>query len=347
MFQSAERTELMSRSGDMKRKIGYFLAHEQFAPTSLVESAVEAERAGFDSVWASDHFHPWQENQGHAANAWLTLAAIGQRTSNVMLGTAVTCPIYRNRPALVAQAFATLGVLYPYRVFLGVGTGEAVNEMPAGGGWGPYRERIVRLREAVTLIRRLWDEDRVSHRGQAFPIANAKIYDKPKTRVPIYIAASGPRSAFLAGEIGDGWMTGSGTLLEREDVVRAFRRGGAARSAAARGNEPEVLVEQYVFVGDEDEAYEAAPLWQFGPVENLVRDMDDPREIQATAEAESSLDDVVKRWLVSRDPADHVSQLRKLFEAGATHVAIHSAQPDQRRLIDFYGREVLPAVRAQ
>ena len=326
----------------MQQKIGYFLAHEQFSPTSLVESAVAAERAGFDSVWASDHFHPWQENQGHAGNAWLTLAAIGQRTSKVMLGTAVTCPIYRNRPALVAQAFATLGVLYPNRVFLGVGTGEAVNEMPAGGGWGPYRERIARLREAVTLIRRLWDEDRVSHQGQAYSVVNAKIYDKPKTRVPIYIAASGPRSASLAGEIGDGWMTGSGTLLERADVVEAFRRG-----ASARREDAEVLVEQYVFVGDEDEAYEAAPLWQFGPVEHLVRDMDDPREIQATAEAASSLDDVVGSWLVSRDPNDHVNQLRRLFEAGATHVAIHSAQPDQGRLIEFYGREVLPAVRAQ
>ncbi|MCH8066927.1 MAG: TIGR03557 family F420-dependent LLM class oxidoreductase [Chloroflexi bacterium] len=331
----------------MQRKIGYFLAHEQFSPTSLVESAVAAERAGFDSVWASDHFHPWQENQGHAGNAWLTLAAIGQRTSKVMLGTAVTCPIYRNRPALVAQAFATLGVLYPNRVFLGVGTGEAVNEMPAGGGWGPYRERIARLREAVTLIRRLWDEDRVSHQGEAYSVVNAKIYDKPKTRVPIYIAASGPRSASLAGEIGDGWMTGSGTLLERADVVEAFRRGASARGAAARGDKPEVLVEQYVFVGDEDEAYEAAPLWQFGPVEHLVRDMDDPREIQATAEAASNLGDVVRSWLVSRDHNDHVNQLRRLFEAGATHVAIHSAQADQGRLIEFYGREVLPAVRAQ
>ena len=345
MFQSDERTILASRSGDMKQKIGYFLAHEQFSPASLVDSAVAAERAGFDSVWASDHFHPWQENQGHAGNAWLTLAAIGQRTSKVTLGTAVTCPIYRNRPALVAQAFATLGVLYPNRVFLGVGTGEAVNEIPAGGGWGPYRERIVRLREAVTLIRRLWDEDWVSHQGEAFPIANAKIYDKPKTRVPIYIAASGPRSASLAGEIGDGWMTGPGTLLERADVVEAFRRGASARSAAERDNEPEVLVEQYVFVGDEDEAYEAAPLWQFCPVENLVRDMDDPREIQATAEVESNLGEVVKRWLVSRDPNDHVKQLHRLFEAGATHVAIHSAQPEQGRMIDFYGREVLPMLR--
>jgi len=320
--------------------IGYFLSHEQFSPASLVEAAVDAEQAGFDSVWASDHFHPWQENQGHAGNAWLTLAAIGQRTTSVTLGTAVTCPIYRNRPALVAQAFATLGVLYPGRVFLGVGTGEAVNELPAGGGWGAYGERLSRLREAVTLIRDLWTQDRVTHDGDAFPIANAKIYDKPANPPPIYIAASGPRSAALAGEIGDGWMTDSGTLLEAEHVVRAFR---VESKESAR---TEVLVEQYVFVGDRAEAFDAAPLWQFAPVANLVRDVDDPREIQGFAEAEASLDQVVEPWLVSQDPREHVSQIRRLFEAGATHVAIHSVQPDQDRLIEFYGERVLPALRA-
>ena len=261
----------------MNRTVGYFLSHEQFSPADLVEAAVAAEQAGFDSVWASDHFQPWQEKQVHAGNAWLTLAAAGQRTSRVLLGTAVTCPIYRNRPALVAQAFATLGVLYPGRVFLGVGTGEAVNELPAGGGWGPYRERRALLREAIELIRKLWNEDRVTHEGPGFSIANAKIYDKPSTPIPIYVAASGPRSAALAGEVGDGWMTNSAALLESPDIVKAFRDG-----ASVAGVDPsarEVLVEQYVFVGSEDEAYAAAPLWQFAAVEHLVRDMDDPRDI--------------------------------------------------------------------
>ncbi len=323
----------------MTPTIGYFLSHEQFSPASLVDAAVLAEQAGFDSVWASDHFHPWQENQGHAGNAWLTLAAIGQRTTSVTLGTAVTCPIYRNRPALVAQAFATLGELYPGRVFLGVGTGEAVNELPAGGGWGPYDERLSRLREAVTLIRRLWTEDRVTHDGDAFPIANAKIYDKPTQPIPIYIAASGPRSAALAGERGDGWIANATTLLDEKRVVEAFRSGSNGSTAA------EVLVEQYVFVGDRAAAYEAAPIWQFAPAGGRVLDMDDPREIQAFAEAEVSLDQVVEPWLVSEDPREHVSQIRRLFEAGATQVAIHSVQPDQERLIEFYGRHVLPALR--
>ncbi len=329
----------------MTPTIGYFLSHEQFSPASLVDAAVRAEQAGFDSVWASDHFHPWQENQGHAGNAWLTLAAIGQRTNSVMLGTAVTCPIYRNRPALVAQAFATLGELYPGRVFLGVGTGEAVNELPAGGGWGPYNERIARLREAVTLIRSLWTQERVTHEGDAFPIANAKIYDKPTEPIPIYIAASGPRSAALAGEIGDGWMTDSATLLEADRVVQAFLGGGKGSAGAEVLPSPEILVEQYVFAGSRAEAYKAAPIWQFAPAGGRVLDMDDPREIQAFAEAEVSLDQVVEPWLVSEDPRKHIEQVHRLFEAGATQIAIHSVQPDQERLIEFYGRHVLPAFR--
>ncbi len=327
----------------MRPTIGFFLSHEQFSPSSLVEAAVHAEQAGFDSVWASDHFHPWQENQGHAGNAWLTLAAIGQRTSRVTLGTAVTCPIYRNHPALVAQAFATLAVLCPGRVFLGVGTGEAVNELPAGGGWGPYNERIARLREAITLIKKLWEGEHVTHQGDAYDIANAKIYDLPAEPIPIYVAASGPRSAELAGEIGDGWMTDSETLLKPAATLEGFRRGLERSSNAGNA---EVLVEQYVFVGDMDAALKAAPVWQFAAVENLVRNIDDPREVQRVAEREVPLDRVIESWLISRDPAEHVRQLRKLADAGATQIAVHSVQGDQETLIDFYARDVLPALES-
>src|SRR3990172_2748544 len=161
------------------RGVGYVLSHEQFAPGELIEYAVAAEAAGFDAVWASDHFHPWQDNQGHAGQAWITLAAIGQRTARVPMGTAVTCPIYRYNPAIVAQAFATLGLLYPGRVFLGAGTGEAVNEAPAGGGGAPAPGRRARLREAIALARRLWTGGWVASGGPAFPRANARLYDAP------------------------------------------------------------------------------------------------------------------------------------------------------------------------
>ena len=326
----------------MERGIGFVLAHEQFAPSDLVEYAVAAEEAGFDAVWASDHFHPWQENQGHCGHAWITLAAIGQRTSRIAMGTGVTCPIYRYHPAIVAQAFASLGALYPGRVFLGLGTGEALNEAAAGGGWGPYRERAARLREAITLIRRLWTEDWVTSEGPAFPLPDARLYTKPSRPVPIYVAASGPKSAALAGEIGDGWITSADAVPPPPEVARAFRDG-----AALAGKDPKglpVLVEFYAVVGDEEEALEAARLWLFGPVMHDVIGLSDPRVIQRRAEEISSPERTRRPWVVSRDAHVHVEGIERVFAAGATQVYVHSPQADQRKVIEFYAREVLPAV---
>jgi TAT-translocated FGD2 family F420-dependent dehydrogenase len=322
----------------MRRTIGYVLAHEQFPPRELVELAVEAEAAGFGGVWASDHFLPWQDNQGHCGQAWMTLAAIGQRTSRVAMGSGVTCPIYRYHPAIVAQAFATLEALCPGRVFLGVGTGEALNERPAGGGWGPYRERLARLREAITLIRRLWTGDWVASDGPSFPIPEAKLYTAPPRPIPVYVAASGPRSAGAAGELGDGWITDA--VPPRRDVAEAYEAGVAA--AGRSRDEMRILLEMYCVVGDEAEALEAARLWQFGPVMGEVINEWDPRLIQRRAEETSPPERVVEPWLVSRDPAEHAERIQRLLAAGVTDVYVHAPQGDQRKVIDFYGAEVLP-----
>ena len=323
--------------------IGYVASHEQFAPSDLIEYAVTAEKAGFDALWASDHFHPWQDNQGHAAHAWITLAAIGQRTERLLLGTGITCPIYRYNPAEVAHAFASLGVLYPDRVFLGVGTGEALNEVAAGGGWGPYRERAERLAEAITLIRRLWTEDWVSFEGRYYRLASAKLYDKPVRPLPIYVAGAGPRSARLAGQHGDGWITDPFTLTGRKDVVQAFEEG-----AHAAGKDPTAmprLAEPFVFVGGREEAQEVARLWLYHTIPDKVLDMYDPRQIQRYSEEHSTTEREMEQWVISADPQVHLDAIKRLVDAGATHVFVHSAQRDQRLLIDFYGREVLPALR--
>jgi TAT-translocated FGD2 family F420-dependent dehydrogenase len=323
--------------------VGYVASHEQFAPSDLIEYAIAAEKAGFDALWVSDHFHPWQDNQGHGAHAWITLAAMGQRTERLLLGTGITCPIYRYNPAEVAHAFASLGVLYPDRLFLGVGTGEALNEVAAGGGWGPYRERAERLAEAITLIRRLWTEDWVSFEGRYYRLEDAKLYDKPARPVPIYVAGAGPRSARLAGRYGDGWITDVSTLTGRQDVVRAFEEG--ARDAGKDPTAMPRLVEPFVIVGGREEALEAAGLWLFHAIGQQVLDMSDPRRIQRYAEENSTAEREMEQWLISGDPQAHLDAIKRLVEAGATHVFVHSAQRDQRRFIDFYGREVLPALR--
>jgi TAT-translocated FGD2 family F420-dependent dehydrogenase len=328
----------------MQPLFGYVASHEQFDVPFLLEATMLAEQAGFDAMWASDHFHPWQDNQGHAGHAWITLAALTQRTSSLLLGTGVTCPTFRNNPAIVAQAFASLAVLAPGRVFLGLGTGEALNEVPTGGGWGPYAERAQRLEEAVTIIRALWEQEWVSFHGRYHHIEQAHLFDKPAQPIPIYIAASGPRTARLAGRYADGVVTVGGIFGERGGkVVAAFEEGarevGKDPTAMAR------LVEVFVVMGDEEEALPGARLWQFsGAIEGLF-EVPDPREIRRLAEERTTPQAVARSWIVSRDPEVHVAALTEIARQGFTHLFIHAPQADQRHFIDVYGREVLPAVR--
>jgi F420-dependent hydroxymycolic acid dehydrogenase len=322
--------------------IGLGLAHQQFPITQLVELGVQAEQAGFTAVWADDHFEPWQDNMGHSSLAWLTLAALGQRTKRLLLGTGVTCPSFRYRPQLVAQAFASLGLLYPGRVFLGVGAGEAVNEVPGGGGWGDYAERAARLEEAVTLIRRLWTGGWVSHQGRYFPVERACLYDVPRPPVPpvpIYVAASGPKSMALAGKIGDGLI--SFTEGVREPALRqTFEHG--ARAAGKHPAAMPIMVGHVVVVGDRREAERWTPLWRFSAKTASYLDDPDPRSIQRQAEQDTPLEHVMSQWLVSDDPQVHLQALQQLIAGGVTHIFVQSPQADQANVIRFYGEQVLP-----
>jgi TAT-translocated FGD2 family F420-dependent dehydrogenase len=329
--------------GRPSRRVGFVLAHEQFPAPELIELGVAAEQAGFDAVWTSDHFHPWQDNQGHAGQAWITLAALGQRTRSIAMGTGVTCPTYRYRPAIVAQAFASLGVLYPGRVFLGLGSGEALNEVPAGGGFGQAGERLDRLDEAVRLIRQLWTGEWTDHAGQHYAVRGARIYDVPPQAVPMYLAASGKRSSRMAGELADGWITDGGSLAN-DSLRDAYRRG--AQAAGKDPSSQRVLVEHYVVVGGEDVARQAAQAWRFQPIglSELI-DEPDPRAIERAAEQKLGLEQVYGQWVVSEDPQAHVQAIQRLFDQGATDVFVHSGQSDQRRVIDFYASQVLSSLR--
>ena len=326
------------------RRVGYHLSSEQFAAGQLIANAVAAEQAGFDEVWVSDHFHPWQDNQGHASHAWVVLSAMGRATGHIPIGTGVTCPTYRYRPADVAQAFATLGTLYPGRVFLGVGSGESLNEVPSGGGWGPLRERTERMAEAVQLIRKLWAGDWVTHDGPYYPIQNAKLYDVPADPIPLFMAASGPKNSRLVGQIGDGWVTVGAAVLD--DTIRAAFREGAANAGKDPDRMP-VMVEHYCVVGGQPEAERAAQRWRFIATAWELLNEPDPREIQRKAEASTSLEEVYGRWTVSEDPEEHAEAIEEYFKAGVTDVFIHSGQEDQARVIDFFGNRVLPLIRRQ
>jgi TAT-translocated FGD2 family F420-dependent dehydrogenase len=320
--------------------MGFMLPHEQFPVTQLVELGAAAENAGFDLLATSDHLQPWQTNEGHAGEAWVTMGAAGQRTRRVWMGTTVTCPTFRYNPAVVAEAFASLSLLCPGRIFLGVGSGEALNEEAAIGSWPKWPERSERLIEATELIRQLWKGQQVAYKGKYYNV-NARIYDPPPRPIPLLMAANGPKAMRRAGQYGDGLITDPKTWKQYKSEFEA--------GARAQGKDPSqmpVLVEQYVVVGDEKDAQQAAELWRFGPKAfKKYYNIRDPRAIQQEADAEIPLKQVYQDWPVGTDPNVHLKTITELFQSGVTIVNIHSGQPDQKKIIDFYGREVLPKVK--
>jgi len=327
-------------TGLRKGMIGFVLAHEQFTVPDLVRTGALAARAGFQLLATSDHFQPWQANEAHSGEAWVTLGALGAQTGPAWMGTSVTCPTIRYHPAVVAEAFATLSHLYPGRVFLGVGSGEALNEQAATGIWPAWRERWDRLAEAIAVIRELWTGQPVSHQGRHYTV-NAKLYDPPEKQIPIFTAANGRKSMRLAGQHGDG-------LITDPDTWKNFRPEweSGARNAGKNPGDMPVMIEHFVVVGDADEARDAAEQWRFIPgAFKQYFNVRDPEQIQRRAEQGVSLDRLIGQWPVSTDPAIHIAAIRALFDSGVSIVNVHSGQLDQKKVIEFYASEVLPAFR--
>ncbi|MGI4893925.1 MAG: TIGR03557 family F420-dependent LLM class oxidoreductase [Janthinobacterium lividum] len=318
--------------------VGFVLSHEQFRTPDLVRWGSQAERAGFDYLWTSDHIQPWQDNQQHSMHPWITQGLLSQATHRATFGTGVTCPTYRHHPSEVAQAWASLGILAPGRVFLGVGTGEALNEKASTGEFGPYEERAARLVEAVQLIRELWTGARTTFDGTYYSTKDFTLYDLPEIPVPIYLAASGPKSAYNAGRWGDGWIGGAKDFSDPE-LLDAFARG-----AGDAGKDPATmpkLGELFVNVGDVDLDY-AASLWRFtvDSWDPALLYEPNPVRIQEKAEAMWPLEQVYASW-PQGSPGNHISAVQQLLDAGVTPM-VHSGQRDQSRVIDFYARFVLP-----
>lgn len=320
--------------------IGFMLAHEQFRVPQLVDFGVAAEQAGFDLIAASDHFQPWQTNEGHSGSAWVTLAALGQRTKRVWMGTTVTCPTLRYNPAVVAETFASLSALTPGRIFLGLGSGEALNELAATGEWPKWPERSERLIEATEVIRQLWRGQQIQHAGRFYAV-NAKLYDPPPRPIPILMAGNGPKALRRCGQYADGLITDPETW----QLHQAEFAAGATAAGKDAARMP-VLIELFATVGAEPAARQSAELWRFLPKAfKTYFDIRDPQAIQDRADTEVPLEKVIAGWVVSPDPEPHIERLTQLFRSGATIVNVHSGQADQRAVIDFYGLNVLPQVR--
>jgi coenzyme F420-dependent glucose-6-phosphate dehydrogenase len=327
-------------------KLGYKASAEQFGPRELLDFSVLAEEAGFESVFVSDHFQPWKHTDGHAPNSLAWLGALGASTQRVVIGTSVATPTFRYHPSIVAQAFGTMGVMFPGRVVLGLGTGESLNEVPATGiAWPGAKERRDRLRESVHLINKLWTEDRVSFEGQFYRTESATIYDKPKHKVPIWIAASGPLAAAMAGQIAEGFICTSGKnpqlyidLLGKVDEGL----GKAGRQDASLERMIEVKVS---FDTDAQQAKELTRHWAalaLSPEEKMG--VEDPIEMEKRADA-LPLDRAASRWIVSSDPDEQVERIRPYVELGFTHLVFHAPGPDQARFIKLYAEQVFPRLR--
>ncbi len=323
-------------------RFAYFCGHEQFQPETLLEHAVLAEEVGFDALTVSDHFHPWVDDASAAGFAWAWLGALAVRTRRVQIATAVTCPLFHYHPGLVAQAAATVDRLAGGRFALGVGTGEGINERPLGWEFPGYKERAQRMAEAIAIMRRLLDGEKVDFTGTYYRTEKARLYSPPLGRVPIWMAAGGPQSASLAGRLAEGLILSMKVPAEaREQVIEPFR---AAARAAGRPAATLVAQRWSILARDEDEAWQALRAWRGLRVEGRLEEVD-PAVLRARADTMDRMA-IIGKYAWARRPADLVEIYRPLVEVDADVVTIQVTSVDQPATIRTLGREVLPALRS-
>jgi coenzyme F420-dependent glucose-6-phosphate dehydrogenase len=329
-------------------RVGYKASAEQFAPRELVEFAVRAEEVGLDSAMVSDHFLPWRHEGGHAPFALSWLAAVGERTERIQLGTSVLTPTFRYNPAVLAQTFATLGLLYPGRVMLGVGTGEALNEIAVSGReWPEFKERYARLREAIRLLRELWTADGpVSFDGEYYRTVDATIYDRPDRPVPVYVAAGGPQMAKYAGRAGDGFIctSGKGMELYTDRLLPAVAEGEQAAGKPA-GSVDRMIEIKISYDRDRDRALENCRFWApLSLTPEQKHSVGSSQEMERLAD-ELPIEQVAKRWIVASTPDEALAGIRPYVDAGLDHLVVHGPGHDQERFLTQFSQDVLPGLR--
>jgi coenzyme F420-dependent glucose-6-phosphate dehydrogenase len=329
-------------------KVGYKASAEQFGPRDLVEYAVRAEEVGLDSVWVSDHFLPWRHEGGHAPWALAWMPAVAERTKRVQIGTSVLTPTFRYNPAVIAQAFATMSLLSNGRVILGVGSGEALNEIAVSGReWPEFKERFARLRESIKLIRELWTSDNVNFKGDYYELVDAKIYDRPEQPVPVYVAAGGPVVAKYAGRAGDGFIctSGKGMELYTDKLMPAVKEGAEAAGKAVEDVDRTIEI-KLSYDRDHEKALENTRFW--APLSlsaEQKHSVSSAEEMERLAD-ELPIDQVAKRWIVASDPDEAVAQIKPYLDAGLNHLVFHGPGHDQERFLTQFSEDVLPKLRA-
>lgn len=314
-------------------KLGYFLSSEEYTPAELVEQAVAAEEAGFDALWISDHFHPWNDEQGESPFVWSVIGALSQACS-LPVTTAVTCPTVRTHPVVIAQAAATSAAMLDGKFVLGVGTGEALNEHILGGPWPTLDVRLEMLEEAVEVMRRLWTGEVVTWQGKHYNVDTARIYTLPDEPPPVYVSAFGPKALDAAARIGDGFIN---TAPDAESVATFKEKSGGKPTQGGC---------KVAWADTKDEGIDQAHrLWRnAGLPGELAQVLPSPRHFEQASELvtrESTADSVV----AGPDVAEHVEQLRSYVDAGYDEVYVANMGPHYLDMIRAYGAEVLPELR--
>lgn len=315
-------------------EIGYALSSEEHAPLELVRNAQRAEQVGFSFVSLSDHFHPWIDRQGQSPFAWCVVGGVAATTERLALGTGVTCPTTRTHPAIIAHSAATAAAMMPGRFFLGVGTGENLNEHVLGDRWPEQEVRLEQLSEAVDVIRLLFEGGVKSHHGKHYTVENARLYTLPPDPPPIIVAASGGRAAEQAGRIGNGiWSNGPS-----RSVVEAFEKAG--------GKGPRYGQLDVCWAEDETDARRTAREWwpNTSVPGELTQELASPSHIEQAAQLVTE-DQVAQKVVCGPDPERHRQGIQEFVDAGFDHVYVHQVGPDQEGFFRFYEREVLPKLR--
>jgi coenzyme F420-dependent glucose-6-phosphate dehydrogenase len=312
--------------------IGYWLSSEEHTPSDLVRHAQRAEELGFTDAMISDHFHPWIDRQGQAPFVWSVLAGIACTTKNLKIGTGVTCPIIRTHPAIIAQAAATTAAMMPGRFFLGVGTGENLNEHITGEHWPPFAVRLAMLEESIEIMRALWEGGLKSHRGKYYTVENARLYTLPEEPVQIMVAAAGKESATMAGRVADGFVNSSS---DREPVEVFEKAGGKGKP---RHGQLSVC-----WAKTREEAIRTAyEIWPTSALKgDLGRELPLPKHFEDAASIVTE-DMIAESAICGPDPEPYLEKIREFEQAGFTHIYLHQIGPDQEGFFNFYTRELAP-----
>jgi coenzyme F420-dependent glucose-6-phosphate dehydrogenase len=313
-------------------ELGFALSSEDHPPNELVRQAALAERAGFTFCLISDHYHPWVDAQGHSPFVWSTLGGIAQATETIRVGTGVTCPTIRIHPASVAQAVATVATMMPGRFFLGVGTGENLNEHVLGDRWPLPDERLEMLEEAIEVMRLLWQGGEQTHRGRHYTVDHARVYTLPDEPPDVYVAAAQSKAAELAGRVGDGLISTS----PDEDLLEAFEQAGG------KGKQKLGMM-HCAYDSDAKKGLERATkewpnLALKGPLGQELATPSDFEEAAAMVDEE----DVAESTPCGPDPEPYLEQIRKYADAGFTHVYMHQIGDNQDEFAEFAAKELMP-----